>query len=272
MTDIQLFDNGDLPGRVPRDSYGGYVYVIEFTAGTVKVGRTNNPRNRITDHHDLAEVHGHGIARYWLSHHHLNYEANEVELIAFGRRNSTGIVRNEYFTGLDYSQVITFAKSLPFEAVTDEAVHRLEADIEARLSGMKSAFKKAWGIPDDALAPTPRTRHGGTNLNEIIAGLFGQRANGTYAVPESLPASPMAEMLPLAEAIAERTGRTVEDILQMSWLDLLEQSIATAVRCEALRLKTYAYRNGLLHLVEPMADRERPEGRCHLEVLDGGAA
>ena len=67
----------DLPEH--RRSYGrdGYVYVLEFSTGIVKVGKTRNPRARIATHIEDARKFGASIKCLWLSVQHENYSDNE---------------------------------------------------------------------------------------------------------------------------------------------------------------------------------------------------
>lgn len=100
-----------------------HIYVIEFTSSTVKVGRTNSPKNRLADHAKTARTHGVTVTRSWFSKPHKGYGENEAALIAFcaERWNVSG--GKEYFAAADYAEVLQYASSLPMVALT-------EADID----------------------------------------------------------------------------------------------------------------------------------------------
>lgn len=104
----------------PRARPGeGWIYVIEFSSGTVKVGCTGRNgaptgQRRIDQHRREAARHGVTITRQWLSPPHSAWEANERALIEHcldaGSTRVGG--SNEYFTSLDFDQAAAFAAHL----------------------------------------------------------------------------------------------------------------------------------------------------------------
>ena len=70
----------ELPGKA---EHGGYVYVLEFTSGLVKPGRTQDPRSRLGDHAKSARLFGAELADWWVSPLHDGWKGNEESLIAF---------------------------------------------------------------------------------------------------------------------------------------------------------------------------------------------
>jgi hypothetical protein len=98
----------------------GYVYVIEFSTGTVKVGQTVNPKQRIQTHLGEAAVFGAYIADFWISPAHMNYLDNETRLINACQRVSHRS-RLEYFHAVGYERAVQFANDLTyFSANTDQ--------------------------------------------------------------------------------------------------------------------------------------------------------
>jgi hypothetical protein len=91
----------------------GHIYVIEFSSGTIKVGRTVG-RHRMTQHRVEAERHGVVVVNEWLSPAHASWFENESRLIAYcvERGGERKHVRSEYFTGLDFIQIKSFAEHL----------------------------------------------------------------------------------------------------------------------------------------------------------------
>lgn len=71
-----------LPQHKGNDGTRGYVYVIEYSTGIIKVGRTTSPRQRIRAQAYVASKLGVEPVSVWLSVHHENYKANEVSLLA----------------------------------------------------------------------------------------------------------------------------------------------------------------------------------------------
>jgi hypothetical protein len=93
----------------------GYIYVVEFTTGTVKVGQTEDPRQRLTTHQIEAGVFGVGVAAYWISPAHRNFKVNETLLIAECRKVSRRS-RREYYHELGYDAAVDFALGLEFDS------------------------------------------------------------------------------------------------------------------------------------------------------------
>lgn len=82
--------SAEWPGR-DRRSPNGYVYVIEFSTGAVKVGRTRNPQQRATKLMFEAAQFGASLTRWWLSKPHTEFVTSEERLIAAGSRVGTRI-------------------------------------------------------------------------------------------------------------------------------------------------------------------------------------
>src|SRR4051812_47493042 len=101
----------DWPARHPVQHPNGYVYVIEFTGKTIKVGRTDSPRTRIREHQRAAAKFGGEILRAWLLPLHGARVANESHLIAEAERVGTALGGREYFQA-DYEPLVEVAASL----------------------------------------------------------------------------------------------------------------------------------------------------------------
>jgi hypothetical protein len=89
----------------------GYLYVIGFSSGPVKVGQTADPRRRFAEHRRDAGAYGVKISNFWISIAHSNYLANEVELIDLCLGFGTPVKR-EYFHGADFDVVARGAADL----------------------------------------------------------------------------------------------------------------------------------------------------------------
>lgn len=83
--------------RIMRELSPGHLYVVEFSSGVVKVGRTTKPEARLASHSLFAQVHGGDIAQYWVSSLHYRTADSERELIDFCLRFGRPVVGREYF-------------------------------------------------------------------------------------------------------------------------------------------------------------------------------
>lgn len=94
-----MTDADDLPAR---SDAGGYIYIIEFSNGTVKVGSTTNPPERFATHRQHAEAFNIGVANHWISEEHPQYRKTEKALIALAEAMGGARARREYFHGISF--------------------------------------------------------------------------------------------------------------------------------------------------------------------------
>ncbi len=91
----------------------GYLYVIQFSTGAIKVGQTRrHPRARLAEHRRDAAVYGVNITRQWVSRPHMGFLRTEAALIdacllAKGRQ-----FRREYFNDIAFDVAVGFADRL----------------------------------------------------------------------------------------------------------------------------------------------------------------
>lgn len=102
----------------------GYLYVVEFSTGVVKVGQTMDPRRRMAEHRRDADTFKVAIVNFWISSAHWNYLDNEIDLINRCMQVSTR-ARLEYFRDVTFDAAVGFANELAYyteEGVSDEHV------------------------------------------------------------------------------------------------------------------------------------------------------
>lgn len=105
-----------MPIRNPPGIVGeGYLYVIAFTTGTVKVGQTEDPCRRLYTHQAEAAAFGVGANAYWISPSHTNFKTNETLLIEQCRKVSRRS-RREFFHGIGYDAAVDIAVYLDFHS------------------------------------------------------------------------------------------------------------------------------------------------------------
>jgi hypothetical protein len=82
----------------------GYLYVIQFDSGVVKVGKAENAKSRLAEH---AKV---GLIRSsWTSPRHIHCSRTERQLIAFCSEHGQLHGGREYFRDIDFSEVCAHA-------------------------------------------------------------------------------------------------------------------------------------------------------------------
>ena len=90
----------------------GYVYVLAFDNGTIKVGRTQNAARRLGSHKSSARSFGLTITDEWVSPLHVDGRqtkrpSRQSRLSLAGRRPP------EYFSGASYHAVAKKAREFP---------------------------------------------------------------------------------------------------------------------------------------------------------------
>lgn len=117
-----------------------YVYVIEFTSGTVKVGQTRDARKRVGEHTRAARAHGHTAARTWVSIPHVGFAANEASLIAFCEERWTVAAGREAFESGDFDSVVEYAQGLPYERLSEGRLIARLAERDAAVAEAEASY------------------------------------------------------------------------------------------------------------------------------------
>ncbi len=104
--------------RQPRNE--GYLYVLEFSTGSIKVGMTEDPRRRLGQHLGEARAFGVYITNHWISPSCHNFKGNETRLINACGRVSKQRSRKEYFHDVAYAKAVGFANELTYFSANDE--------------------------------------------------------------------------------------------------------------------------------------------------------
>lgn len=87
----------------------GYIYVVQFSSGVVKPGKTRNPDWRMGQHARLAEFHGAPIVRSWVSGKHLGISQTERRLLKFCEETGT-CLSGEYFADVRFEAAREFGR------------------------------------------------------------------------------------------------------------------------------------------------------------------
>lgn len=216
----------------------GYIYVIEFSTGTLKAGRSNNPRGRVKTHLEHARKFGATISRLWLSVPHANYKENEAILLQELGEPSFGA---EYFASTGFDDAVAIAESaLFFHVLTDSEREALEADEKLRAEAKIAALRKWTGDQDlvrIALHP---------DINAWIANLlFGN----CRELPKFGPERDLVAARHALETLSLATGIDVTELSEWSFLDVLEFMGKQQVAIGIANLTIFAYESGRHDLV-----------------------
>ena len=99
----------------------GYVYVLAFDNGTVKVGQTQNASQRLNSHKSSARGFGLTVTDEWVSPLHADWRANEDELKVIAANLGGTPTSQEYFKGVDFAAVVEKAQELTFTTPEPDA-------------------------------------------------------------------------------------------------------------------------------------------------------
>lgn len=230
MEDMRGVSLARLPGKHEHHRYVGHVYVIELSNGIIKVGKTANPIERISEHATAAAPYDFKIVRLWLSIAHRNPAEVEKLLVAYGRRSRSRRVREEYFKDLDFAKVVRFANGIDYQPIDPaEIAEMLRLERACSPFGAVSLAEEV-----DVLAVA----------QDHIARLFGRKPDGSYEAPIVFKAGSAEELRAVLGQLAKAKGRPIEGVLNMTWLDMLEGLVSQVVRNEALKLQAYALATG----------------------------
>lgn len=228
-----------LPGKAAR---GGYIYLIEYQDGSVKVGRTASPGNRVESHWNDARKFGHQVVRVWVSKAHANHIANEKEAIMicneFGEQKSG----KEYFSGEGlFDTVLPRLESLEFEeggsenqdgvsafskAYVEEIHKRM--DVEDKLTAAKQIAGSLFGEGADPFTTVVfGEEDSATRINRFMKSFEG-------------PAGTSQEQFELFEAhikLADLFDMNVHDLVEYTALDLVKLMIENLLEHQLLMLE-----------------------------------
>lgn len=105
----------ELPSKA--DGTRGYIYVLQYANGAVKIGSTSDPRRRVAEHDRYAQIFGRDRIACWLSPEHHWFMVNEYTLLdkalAATREGSIG----EWFSGLNVKPILAAAERLDYNSV-----------------------------------------------------------------------------------------------------------------------------------------------------------
>jgi hypothetical protein len=232
----------------------GHVYVFELSNGTIKVGRTANPWQRMEQHLKQAAPFELRVVRLWLSVPHLDAAEVERHLLGYARQNAAGQVLDEYFTGLDFDSIARFAASVPFKPADDAALAelaRLEREAHEAspfVQAMRAARQREQAEAAAAVKP-PRTP-----AASLIAGVLGENPDGSIRLPETLDTD-VSILAPLIDRIAQlRSVSGQTEISGPNWMDMVETLVVGMVTTEFNILRQRMYQENLKHLWAPLGD------------------
>lgn len=91
---------------------GSYIYVVQFSSGTIKVGQTKDPTSRLRTHEAGARIHGVTVTDQWVSQPVAEPRRLERSVIEFCKSQYSSINGGEYFAGAEASEIIGFVETL----------------------------------------------------------------------------------------------------------------------------------------------------------------
>lgn len=165
-----------------------HVYIVAFNSDLIKVGYSASPDKRIGQHGAVAARFGHALAAQWVSPLHVDAPSREKELISYCEKRGRRTAGNEYFTGLSFRKVRTYAETLAYAPASKEQV-------EAQATKL-AAVREQWRIksPEGRLVRLPMPISGGALTGDrddaetvtALAQFLGMDAGQTAALPDEI--------------------------------------------------------------------------------------
>ncbi|BDQ19714.1 hypothetical protein RQN9TF_10910 [Rhodococcus qingshengii] len=227
-------------GRTKSRGIDGYIYIIRFSTGVVKAGKSSNPRGRISAHLNDAQKFNAEIDQLWLSVRHRNYSENEKMLLTRMGDPSHGF---EYFSGMSFEEVVETAESfLKYETMTES---EREAELTAMDERSKARVSALFGDVDGVgtrICLRPDVQSWSLQM------LFGLNEDLPLIVRDEADREAVLEQ---AEILCGITGLTMGEIQGWSFLDFLEHMAKSQVMTAIHQLHLRAHQSGRGDLLEP---------------------
>ncbi|MFJ1539366.1 GIY-YIG nuclease family protein [Micromonospora chalcea] len=102
----------DLSGVPTRATGGGYVYLLLFDSGVLKVGWSSSPQSRIKSHQFHAAPFGVALSRVWVSSQIESPAMVERELLCAASAMAQRTTAREWFHGVDFDVLAREAVAL----------------------------------------------------------------------------------------------------------------------------------------------------------------
>lgn len=129
-----------------------YIYLVEFSDGTVKAGFSTKPSKRLVSHRDNAACFGIAVINTWVSQPHLGAQENERRLLGWCTGAATKVRGAEYFLGVSFVDAVRYADRLRMPRHTDRSF----AEHEAQQKAAGDAVRKAlFGTAQPLAMPEP---------------------------------------------------------------------------------------------------------------------
>lgn len=84
----------------------GFVYIVLYQDGMIKIGITINPKRRLYQHAHAAKVHGNPVLDTWVSQRLIGYEDVETLALEWARAHCSSSPSREYFHGIRYGVAV----------------------------------------------------------------------------------------------------------------------------------------------------------------------
>lgn len=237
----------DAPER-PKDAYhkDGYVYVVEFSDGTVKVGKARSLRSRLGNHRHDAEKFALSISRWWGSPLHRGYGDSEKQLITHA--STVGGIQGgrEYFSGVDFSGVVEFASSLQMTPTSPQLAESEEKQSHEKAQGFVRSLFPNSKYPRIYIDNWPAAFALGAffdpteNLPDLSGDIMPETEDGLAA---------------LAEGIAVEGGISASEVMEWSAYDWMCHLLDTSVRSAKVGMRIRIHEEGREDLYESWALR-----------------
>lgn len=233
----------DLPSPHYKER-GGFVYVVEFSDGTVKPGRTDNPRRRMREHVAMSSKFGIALDRYWVSPVHDDWWENETAILNAVR--GTCNMNGEYLTGISFDDVVGIAESLTYQLMSDDEWETFISDRTSDRLSFQSILT-AMGAPDPELAVHVLDR----DIVPVMRGLLsGPEGWSQLDVGQGLDVTP--DRIATVERFAAQFGVPIEVAMRMDHIDVMEAAIVAHVRAAAVNARTWAITSSRTDLTKPV--------------------
>lgn len=222
-----MIDVSTLPEHKRSYGHDGYVYVLEFSTGIVKVGKTRNPRACIATHVDDARKFGATVDQLWLSEWHENYSDNERALLrALG---GDSVAHGNEYLRISFMDAVDAAKRLSLTVLTEQEQAARDAAI------LENAHRRAQSLLGSNLIRGFTVQVPDELTAQVLQTVF------STALPTELHRSDdRAALHARITQFADDSGLDAEEILHWSYTDVITHLAEMVIKAGCLELEIRA--------------------------------
>lgn len=250
---LEVSSRSDLNFLPARTNHGGHIYLIEFSDGTVKAGKSINPRSRMNQHYGESIRYDISMSRVWVSPEHKNYAENEVTAMEACAQHGEISGGREYFSGAElFDQVKPMLENLEFlPGGSDGGMSMREwvqdyIEAEHAKYDLEKLQEMLGETPVVLLHQLGLLHHNESSPQKLYDWVMNDESYDSY--------EKRLDMLDLYMKLADLYDMPAKDFLDMDYFEKTELLIHRMVSSQIRLLRAVARNEGMDDLLHPIRE------------------